>query len=384
MERVRSLKGSKTPDEGFAGWLLAEKYRDLVDLAMAAEDAATVSGGARTYRHVAVLGYAVAAGQKQPQVVEALRNGLDWISGRVPFAQSSPGFEVDATALLGLALGAHESANDPAKRWMAGFLPKSAGTRLKPWDLVLVSAAARVIGQPALVSAPRTPETADLRIALRSRGVDIEVQDDDEAAALNAALGGDDGASGTRQAVFIRVLDWLVHETCILNVGRPTAGDVLHALERVPASMRRWRWDEKSSSKAPLVRWSIDNEYHVQDLLWVILAPLFPDLEDEENLPSLGHKHPRCDIGIPSLHLIIEVKFLRQGTQGEFAKMTEELAADHTLYLRSGSSYSTIIAFLWDDSCSVEHHEELKQALRQMPGVLGTVIMSRPAKMKRG
>jgi hypothetical protein len=195
---------------------------------------------------------------------------------------------------------------------------------------------------------------------------------------------GDDDASGVRQAVLLRVLDWLIHETCILNVGRPTVEDVLHVLERVPASMRRWRWDEKASPRATPVKWSIDNEYHVQDVLWVILAPLFPDLEDEENLPSLGHKHPRCDIGIPSLHLIIEVKFVRQGTQSEFAKVTEELAADHTLYLRAGSSYSTIIAFIWDDSCSVEQHEEVKQALRQMPGVLGAVIVSRPAKMKRG
>jgi hypothetical protein len=111
---------------------------------------------------------------------------------------------------------------------------------------------------------------------------------------------------------------------------------------------------------------------------------LFTDLEDEENLPSVGHKHPRCDLGIPSLHLIIEVKFLHKGSQKEFAKITEDIAADHTLYLRTGSLYDKIIAFVWDDSCSIEHHAELKQGLTQMPGIVGAVIMPRPAKMKRG
>jgi hypothetical protein len=139
-------------------------------------------------------------------------------------------------------------------------------------------------------------------------------------------------------------------------------------------SMKRWRWDDK-------IRWKIENEYHVQDLLWIILAPLFADLEDEENLPSLGHKHPRCDLGIPSLHLIIEVKFIRKGTQSHFARITEEIAADHTLYTTAGSNYNKIVAFVWDDSRSSEQHFELKQGLQKMPGIVGTVIVSRPAKM---
>jgi hypothetical protein len=75
------------------------------------------------------------------------------------------------------------------------------------------------------------------------------------------------------------------------------------------------------------------------------------------------------------------VKFIRQ--KADFAKVTEEIAADHTLYLRAGSSYNKIVAFIWDDSASSDQHAELKQALDKMPGIAGSVIVARPARMKK-
>ncbi len=62
-------------------------------------------------------------------------------------------------------------------------------------------------------------------------------------------------------------------------------------------------------------QWHIDNEYHVQNLLWVLLAPIFPDLDDEQYLTKIGQKNPRADLYIPSMKLIVEVKFLRAGEQ---------------------------------------------------------------------
>jgi REase_DpnII-MboI len=88
------------------------------------------------------------------------------------------------------------------------------------------------------------------------------------------------------------------------------------------------------------------------NLLWAVLAPAFPDLEDEENLPSIGHKKPRADLGIPSLQTIIEVKFLRASGQRPCAQIIEEIAADSSLYLSKPSAYDNIVAFVWDDCAS--------------------------------
>ena len=64
-------------------------------------------------------------------------------------------------------------------------------------------------------------------------------------------------------------------------------------------------------------QWHVDNEYHVQNLLWVLLAPIFPDLDDEQYLTKIGQKNPRADLYIPSMKLIVEAKFLRAGTNAE-------------------------------------------------------------------
>ena len=382
--RVVALKGLGTIEEAFAAWLLGKEYLPLLDPASGASKAGSAFGAARTYREVALLGYVVSVlDDAGSDIKKSLRSGLEWLSGRAAFAQASPSFEVDGLALLGIALGAETCGIVKVKNWMAGFLGKSASSRIKIWDRGLMSAAACSIGQPDLVPMPKELDLADLRVALHSRGLDVKVEQQDEAGALKVILNQVScNLTPMRCAVQLRVLDWVIHEASSIDMSRPTVEQVLQVLERVPSSMKRWRWSQRGAKGGNQIRWRIENEYHVQDLLWVILSPLFPDLEDEENLPSLGHKHPRCDLGIPSLHLIIEVKFVHKGTQSEFAKLTEEIAADHTLYRRAGSLYDKIIVFVWDNSCSVEQHAELKQGLTQMAGIVGAVIMSRPAKMK--
>jgi hypothetical protein len=127
-----------------------------------------------------------------------------------------------------------------------------------------------------------------------------------------------------------------------------------------------------------LRHWDVQNEYHVQNLLWVLFAPVFPDLEDEEYLRSLGHKHPRCDLAIPSLRVIIEVKFVYNGEQADFANVIEGVAADTSLYLSERTGFSQIVAFVWDNSKCSEQHNELLQGLRRINGIKDAVVVSRP------
>ena len=88
-------------------------------------------------------------------------------------------------------------------------------------------------------------------------------------------------------------------------------------------------------------KWHIDHEYHVQDLLYFLLAPVFSDLKDEEYFPSLGQKQPRADLFIPSVKLIIEVKFLRQ--TDKVTKVIDELGSDASLFSPRGQTTRALL-----------------------------------------
>ncbi len=106
---------------------------------------------------------------------------------------------------------------------------------------------------------------------------------------------------------------------------------------------------------------------------------MFPDLKDEEYFPSIGQKQPRTDLYIPSMKLIIEVKFLR--STDTMTKIIDELASDASLYLSAGTDYSGIIAFVWEDSRRIEEHPLLRKGLRRIRGILAAVIVSRAGSM---
>ena len=109
------------------------------------------------------------------------------------------------------------------------------------------------------------------------------------------------------------------------------------------------------------------------------MAPIFPDLKDEEYFPSLGQKQPRTDLFIPSMKLIIEAKFLR--AEDKAAEIIDEVASDASLYLKQGTDYTGIIAFVWDASRRTEEHALLRGGLREIRGVLDAVIVPRPGRM---
>lgn len=156
--------------------------------------------------------------------------------------------------------------------------------------------------------------------------------------------------------------------------------EIICLLKLVPAGLRRWTWEDKPRTiKGEARKWYIDNEYHVQNLLYLLLFPAFPDIKEEEHTPSVGQQNPRSDLAIPSLELIIEVKFMRANVTPQ--KIIEEIAADASLYLVEGSLYKQIIPFIWDDSRRNEEHELMRQGLKKINGIFDAVIISRPNKM---
>jgi hypothetical protein len=156
--------------------------------------------------------------------------------------------------------------------------------------------------------------------------------------------------------------------------------DVSKLLKRVPAGLRRWTWEGKSRTQGGTPRqWCIENEYHVQNLLYFLLAAVFPDIREEEYTRSVGQKKPRVDLEIPSLKLVIEIKFWYRKDNPQ--KIIGEIAEDTSLYLAQGSPHEHMIAFIWDDSCRTEEHDLLDSGIKTLPGIFDVVIVSRPGRM---
>ena len=100
-------------------------------------------------------------------------------------------------------------------------------------------------------------------------------------------------------------------------------------LSRFEAAMRRWRCDDDSVTHP--IQWPVTAEREVQDILWLMLRPVFDNLVAEEVLPMLGHSTYRADFGIPSLGILIEVKYVRKS--GDFKEIEKQVLEDSVAYL---------------------------------------------------
>ena len=147
-------------------------------------------------------------------------------------------------------------------------------------------------------------------------------------------------------------------------------------LKRFEPAMRRWRYDEKS--KEP-IRWLITEESEVQDIVWLILRSYFDDLVDEEALPKFGHSFYKPDFGIPSIGLLVEVKYARK--KGDFKTIEQQVMVDSIGYLQNTDRYNKIIVFIYDHSCSIQEHEETRNALTELDEIEDVIIVSRPSQL---
>lgn len=387
--RVMSATEISPSDHAFLAWILHEDS-PREDLAALATAAAASFSTTRSYHDLATMGYAAHVFALNEVHAQTLGHGLRWLCGRSPDIAGEPApFFTDAVALLGLALGARFLQGDEmvtTSQWMLSFVPRAAKLpAVEAWQQCLFSATLYTLGCTELPLSQNS-SVADVRTALRARsvapgGASREETEADECLTLGLLkqqVMGD--LSVVRAALRLAAFSWISRSAPVIVPGRITIPDVLQLLDRVTAGLRRWAWDEKARTKGGTARqWHIDHEYHVQDLLYFLLAPVFPDLKDEEYFPSLGQKQPRTDLFIPSMKLIIEVKFLR-GTE-KVTRIIDEVGSDTSLYLTKGTDYSGVIAFVWDASRRVEEHALLREGLRQIRGVLGAVVVSRPGRM---
>jgi len=359
----------------FGAWVRG----DTEGLSQEVSRASAASENNMLSEQIATLGYGNACGLLTAAQNNLLLKEIQQFSGRKFFSAGRPlRVEIDGIALLGIALVIREF---PDSTWLSDLLSRSAKeVDDNAWTLGLISAARHLIG-----AGPTMRDPADLAFALALRGIG-EAGDSLAASAWQIAsqLPSTPNLGLDRLSVRLSAFDGVVARSSHVRIASPGFDDLLLALRGVPRAMKHWAFETKPRTpRSEIAIWHVENEYHVQALLWTILAPIFPDLEDEENLPSVGHKRPRVDLAVPSIRTLIEVKYMRGGAQSDFAKVIDEVAADASLYLSTTKAFDKIVAFVWDDSAHSEQHHELQSGLERIRGVEAAVVVSRPGRMGR-
>lgn len=360
----------------FRAWALDR--RD--ELAAAVGEAASFTGQARHPEHVAAFGFGASAGMLDDNQRLVLREELEHLRGRAFFVAGRPRrFEVDGISLLGVALGAKSNNAADVEGWCRDILSKSLKELVSdPWHQGLARLASVVLGDDMTI------RPAELAVVAAAKGFGLSSQTIEEeawsAAVQTCPLENKSGLDAVRLAVFDIVSGRLGQ----VRLASPSREDLIRLLRNVSRGFKRWTFEEKPRTpRSAIARWEVENEYHVQNLLWAVLAPVFSDVDDEEHLPSVGHAHPRADLAVPSLRALIEVKYIRQPGQTGFKTVMDEIAADTGLYLSKSKDYDTIVAVVWDDCAQTEQHHELQTGIEQLNGVTAAIILSRPSRMKR-
>ncbi|CAD6877107.1 hypothetical protein [Methylomonas fluvii] len=189
-------------------------------------------------------------------------------------------------------------------------------------------------------------------------------------------------ASTALLSLMVYVFDQVNQDVAVVPPKGWSIDDLIGFLEHIPVGLKRWTWEYAGRTKgAEPIKWQVENEYHVQNLLYVLLAPIFNDIADEVNLQPVGQKNPRIDLYLPSLHTIIEVKY-RKDVKKSFQTLIGEIAEDASLY-RVDAKYedARIVSFLWDCTRSTQEHAKFKEGVLKMKGIDGCVVVSAPSTM---
>ncbi|MCP4613509.1 MAG: response regulator [Planctomycetes bacterium] len=105
------------------------------------------------------------------------------------------------------------------------------------------------------------------------------------------------------------------------------------------------------------------NEYDVQDLLYVMIKPLFPGLECEEYTPKYAGSQKRVDFVIKEIGVIIEAKYVRDKRHAK--TILDEIKIDIESY-HAHAHCNTLIFFIYDPNL------EIQDARKKMLELSGT------------
>ncbi|MDP2129233.1 MAG: hypothetical protein Q8K97_17870 [Pseudohongiella sp.] len=386
--QAETLKSAGPLSVSFYHWVLGEGLPTEQSSVMALELCEELAGGGRSIHAVAALGFLLSI---DPIVSDVCRDsfaqGVDWLMGRSGDSQTALVTLMSPLAHTGVLVGL--SATADVVRWqrfgvwfaslyarLQPLLPVEGGWRHEMLFIIKLRSEVELDSELKVIPASAceaiyiarrlaTAESAvdgDFPSSLLSR-IKSVVYNDPEQAALDLAA-----------------FNYLAQGAAQIDLRAPSLDDVGVLLRRLPSGLRRWTWDvQKKTPNSTAQKWEIENEYHFQNLLYAVLAPVVPDLRDEEWLSSVGHKKPRADLVIPSLHLVIEVKYWRDKSKPQ--DLISQIGEDVSLYLKRGSPYGKVLPVIWDQGRRTEQYDLLIAGLSEIRDVVSPVIIPQPAFM---
>jgi hypothetical protein len=344
----------------------------------------------RNAPQLAVLGYGLThfGRHRAAEARTHLADGLRDLMRRDPFPADGVTFAHDPRQLLGIALAATVLLTDlpEVRGWLLDTVEdtrfRGDGPRV---DLIRQHIRGMLTDQPVLVGdLAGQRELADRALVYWMLAAGT-VRLADPAAELpllqreilSGLLSTDAAALSACDAAVLRAAAGRIVDASIDSavLSRSHIGVVLR---RFPAVMKRWRWDDPADVQHP-IRWEVNSEREVQDIVWILLRGVFDDLVDEEPLPRLGHSSYRSDFGIPRLGMLIEIKYVRSAAA--FRKVEKEVIEDSVAYLRERTTYKKIVVFIYDASSSVQEHDVTTAALLDLEHVIDVVIVCRPSQL---
>ncbi|HUU62372.1 MAG TPA: hypothetical protein VMX96_00385 [Dehalococcoidia bacterium] len=348
------------------------------------------SGLARgNYGFLAALGYSLAVSdpKEHESHFATFIDGMHHLQKRELFPIDGVSFPNIPRIFLGLAVGVKAiseiSKREAMSKWLLEVLEQTMAHRAitSPWGLIYGYIKSLLANEPQRMDPKHLADATEM--ALFELGLSkhkFEARDSQKDLSefrkrlVNEVLKTDARQLDSAQAAVLwnalnLCLTASVHELMI----SPSHVSVM--LGRFQDAMKRWRWDSEKL-KQP-IRWPIQDEREIQDIVWIMLRPVFPDLVDEDTLPKFGHSSYKADFGIPALGLLIEVKMA--GKAGDFKKIEQEIMQDAIGYLIHATRYSKLLVFIYDESASVQEHGTTIQALKVIPEIEDVIIVSKPS-----
>lgn len=373
LERTASaLANGEDYHQALYAWLVSKDYgppRDNGELASRTRQTGS-------YRQVATLAVRLLLPQPTSEEVLTFQTGLDWTLGTSDQIAGVPtGLAADPVAVLAMSLAQTKFPNERLADFLSWLesVRTRFGSRFHAWEQSALSLATSLLRSD--------PPPAEATIVAAATDSSLFLDDQQSMSILRACLA-NAGTSDEIYAAFLLSALQVAKRSSLagINLRNPTIADVVRVLNGVSHGLQEWTWESAPRTKNSEPRkWHVENEYHVQNLLWAVLAPLFADLKREEFSPQVGPLQPRVDLAIPSLALVIEVKFVRRGKS--LKEVINQIAEDASLYFVAGSKYRQLIAFVWDDGQRTEEHLTIASGIRELPNVVEAILIGRPGKM---
>jgi hypothetical protein len=334
--------------------------------------------GQTEFPAVAALGYMLyATAGRDGAAREAFDAGVARLRQRDPFPHDRQSFGAHPLALIGLALGARAIAagGEATLSWIGGVIRDERSRQPEGFAAVLRDIALSIVAAGP-VERPYFPDRVDsFALALwATRRALLAVRADLTAEAAQIRLAelvsvDPESVDPTRAAAIYAAITLLLPSAIESALGIDAVASVL---ARFQDALRRW------PNQTDGTGWPLTDEKKVQAVVYVVLRSVFPDVIDEETLTKVGLSSYIPDYAIPSLRLLIEVKFARVKT--DLKKIEKEILEDSAAYPMAGSGgYDQMIVFIYDDSASVQLHGVVRDALQKVPFIRSVIFATRPS-----